>query len=84
MKLKFDYITECSPKISNFQADKMKPSYLKVIGLDPTYFVYTGVGKHATVFKRDFDSISPPHNSFIPQNMDVAETMFTGLKKLNL
>ena len=62
----------------------MKPSYLKVIGSDPTYYVYTGVGKHAAVFKREFDSISPPLDSYVQQELDVAETMFTGLKKLNL
>ena len=66
IRLKFEYITEVAPKISNFQADKMKPSYLNVIvakpvrSEKPVYYVYLGIGKHAAVYKRTTEQISPP------------------------
>jgi hypothetical protein len=30
-RLKFEYITEVIPKISNFSADKLKPGYFNVL-----------------------------------------------------
>jgi hypothetical protein len=50
--LKFEYITEVAPKISNFQADKMKPGYMTVLKStqDSSFYIYTGIGKHSVVF----------------------------------
>lgn len=61
-RLKFEYITEVAPKISNFQADKMKPGYMQVL-LDDTqkaFYVYTGVGKHSVVYKQQLAFVSMP------------------------
>ena len=55
-RLKFEYITEVAPKISNFRADKMKPGYLNILpssdNEDPAFYIYTGVGVHQVVYKQ--------------------------------
>ena len=53
-RLKFEYITEVAPKISNFQAEKMKPGYMQVLSDDTkkAFYIYTGVGKHSVVYKQ--------------------------------
>lgn len=56
-KLRFEYITEVAPKISNFRADKMKPGYLSILPStdrteDQAFYIYTGVGVHQVVYKQ--------------------------------
>ena len=68
MKLKFEFVTEVMPKISNFSGEKQKPSFIKVVSVADdtsedgmtTFYVYTGVGIQSVVFKRKWDEVSPP------------------------
>lgn len=61
-RLKFEYITEVAPKISNFQADKAKPGYLVVLAdeAEKAFYIYTGVGKHSVVYKQTMANVSMP------------------------
>ena len=69
LKLKFEYVSEVSPKISNFSGEKQKPSFIKVVSAanespeeegPTTFYIYTSVGNQSVVFKRKWEDVSPP------------------------
>ena len=53
LKLKFEYISEVSPKITNFQGKEQKPSFINVLSKlndspeeegPASFYIYTAVG----------------------------------------
>lgn len=63
-RLRFEYITEVIPKISNFSADKLKPGYFNVLSQpqdsETAFYFYTGIGRHTLVYKQMQATISTP------------------------
>lgn len=84
-RLKFEYITEVTPKITNFQAEKQKPGYLSVISQsdsdDHYFFVYTGVGKHSVVYKQPLISVMAPKVDIV-HKIPVKESFFSEMDEL--